>query len=141
MIDEAKIKSFLGQNGISPLPKRVKIMRYLIEKHNHPTVDMIYSELLTEIPGLSRTTVYNTLKLFTSKQVAVAINIEDNEIRYDADTAVHGHFKCRVCDGVFDFSVRHEQLPDVPMPGFVIDEYHYYLKGICSSCKEKGLDR
>ena len=139
MIDETKIKSFLGQNGISPLPKRVKIMQYLIEKHNHPTADMIYSDLLPEIPGLSKTTVYNTLKLFTSKRVAVALNIEDNEIRYDADTAIHGHFKCRVCDGVFDFSLTKEQLPEIPMPGFMIDEYHYYLKGICSSCKNKGL--
>jgi len=139
MIDEAKIKSFLGQKGISPLPKRVKIMQYLIEKHNHPTVDMIYSDLLHEIPGLSKTTVYNTLKLFTGKRVAVALNIEDNEIRYDADTAIHGHFKCRSCDGVFDFTLSPEQLPNVPMPGFIVDEYHYYLKGICSSCREIGL--
>ena len=139
MIDDAKIKSFLGQKGISPLPKRVKIMQYLIEKHNHPTVDMIYSDLLHEIPGLSKTTVYNTLKLFTGKRVAVALNIEDNEIRYDADTAIHGHFKCRSCDGVFDFTLSPEQLPNVPMSGFIVDEYHYYLKGICSSCREIGL--
>ena len=39
-------------------------MNYLITKRNHPTAEMIYLELVNEIAGLSKTTVYNTLNLF-----------------------------------------------------------------------------
>ena len=33
---------------------------------NHPTVETIYKELIDEIPTLSKTTVYNTLKQFVN---------------------------------------------------------------------------
>ena len=54
-------------------------------------MDMIYQELVRNIPTLSKTTVYNTLNLFL-KRIAVMITIDENETRYDADTSLHGHF-------------------------------------------------
>jgi len=121
------------------LQKRVKIMRSLVTKRNHPTVDDIYTDLINEIPGLSKTTVYNVLKLFVNRNMVLALNVEDNEIRYDADTSVHGHFKCKVCGGVFDFDIKRSDLPESGLKGFITDEYHYYLKGSCSFCKEKNF--
>lgn len=138
-MEESKIENYLISCGIRPLKKRVKIMHYLVTKRNHPTVDEIYSDLIGEIPGLSKTTVYNVLKLFVKYKMVQALNVEDNEIRYDADTSVHGHFKCKVCGGVFDFSIRKDMLPDSGLNGFITDEYHYYLKGSCSFCREKNL--
>ncbi len=112
-------------------------MKYLISKRNHPTVDMIYSDLIHEIKGLSKTTVYNVLNLFVEKGLSLSLNIEGNEVRYDADTSVHGHFKCKTCSGVFDFRVKKEDLPDPSLNGFRIDELHYYIHGVCSFCIEK----
>jgi Fe2+ or Zn2+ uptake regulation protein len=138
-VKEAKIENYLAGRGIRPLQKRVKIMRYLVTKRNHPTVDMIYSDLIHEIPGLSKTTVYNVLKLFVKNKLVWALNVDDNEIRYDADTSVHGHFRCNTCGSVFDFDLSKGMLPDFGLKGFVVEEYHYYLKGICSFCREKNL--
>jgi Fe2+ or Zn2+ uptake regulation protein len=138
-VEEAKIEKYLVDCGVRPLRKRVKIMRYLVTKRNHPTVDTIYSDLVHEIPGLSKTTVYNVLKLFVENKMVWALNVEDNEIRYDADTSVHGHFKCDVCGSVFDFDVKKEMLPDSGLSGFEVDEFHYYLKGTCAFCKQKKL--
>lgn len=109
-------------------------MKYLMEHKNHPTVDMIYHDLLSEMPGLSKTTVYNVLKLFVEEKAVWPINIENNEIRYDADTSVHGHFKCNICEKVFDFDIQKQSLPDSGLSGFIPLEHHYYIKGYCVSC-------
>jgi Fe2+ or Zn2+ uptake regulation protein len=136
-MEEQHISAYLLKNGIRPLQKRVKIMNYLVSKRNHPTVDMIYSDLIHEINGLSKTTIYNVLNLFVGSGVALALNIEGNEIRYDADTSTHGHFKCKVCTGVIDFRINRNDLPKPLLDGFRIDEHHYYLKGVCSFCSTK----
>ncbi len=136
-MEQQQISAYLLKNGIRPLQKRVKIMSYLVSKRNHPTVDMIYGDLIHEINGLSKTTVYNVLNLFVQSGVALALNIEGNEIRYDADTSVHGHFKCKNCSGVIDFRIRQEELPRPSLEGFRIEEQHYYIKGVCSFCSDR----
>ena len=57
----------LSAHNIKPSLQRLAIYSYLLEKKNHPTVDMIYSDLHPSMPTLSKTTVYNTLKLFIEK--------------------------------------------------------------------------
>ena len=54
----------LVKYGIHPSVQRIAIMDYLIKHRTHPTVDEVYTALSDEIPTLSKTTVYNTLKLF-----------------------------------------------------------------------------
>jgi len=136
-MEQEQISAYLLKNGVRPLQKRVKIMNYLVSKRNHPTVDMIYSDLIHEINGLSKTTIYNVLNLFVESGVALALNIEGNEIRYDADTSLHGHFKCKICTGVIDFRLRPEDLPKPMLEGFRIDEQQLYLKGVCAFCANK----
>lgn len=97
------IGDFLKSNNIKPSYQRIKIYEYLMGTTAHPTVDTIYRALLSEIPTLSKTTVYNTLNLFVDNSIALLITIEENEARYDADTSVHGHFKCDNCGAVLDF--------------------------------------
>lgn len=136
-MEEQQIKIYLEKSGIRPLQKRVKIMQYLVSKRNHPTVDMIYSDLIHEMKGLSKTTVYNVLNLFVQEGVALALNVENNEVRYDADTSVHGHFKCKICGSIIDFRLKKEDLPSPSLDGFRLDEHHYYIKGVCAFCIEK----
>ena len=136
-MEELHIKTYLTKNGVRPLQKRVKIMHYLISHRNHPTVDVIYNDLVQKINSLSKTTVYNVLNLFIQEGLVSSLNIENNELRYDADTSAHGHFKCKTCGGIFNFSMKKEDLPDPLLHGFRIDEFQYSLKGICSFCNEK----
>lgn len=136
-MQELHIKSYLTKNGVRPLRKRVKIMHYLISNRNHPTVDTIYSDLVKKIDRLSKTTVYNVLNLFVQEGLVIALNIENNELRYDADTSSHGHFKCKTCGKIFDFDLNKDDLPALPLTGFKIDEYQYSIKGTCAFCRSK----
>jgi len=59
------IGNYLKNHDIKPSYQRMKIFQYLLDNHVHPTVDTIYKALCPEIPTLSKTTVYNTLNLFS----------------------------------------------------------------------------
>jgi Fur family peroxide stress response transcriptional regulator len=138
-MQEIKIRDYLLENGIRPMNKRVKIMNYMVSKRNHPTADMIYLELVNEIAGLSKTTVYNTLNLFVQEKIARALNIDSNELRYDADISQHGHFKCNECGEVYDFSLNKEMLQDLRLKNFLLDDYQFSIKGTCSICNKQRI--
>jgi Fe2+ or Zn2+ uptake regulation protein len=135
-MQETKIKDYLLENGVRPMNKRVKIMNYLISKRNHPTAEMIYHDLVNEIAGLSKTTIYNTLNLFVQEGIVRPLNIDSNELRYDYDISQHGHFKCKACGEVYDFSMNKELLQDLRLINFVLDDYQFSIKGICSICQK-----
>jgi len=136
-MQEIKIKDYLIEHGIRPVNKRVKIMNYLVSKRNHPTAEMIYLELVNEIAGLSKTTVYNTLNLFVQEKVVHALNIESNELRFEADISQHGHFKCKECGEVFDFSFNQDLIQDLRLKNFVLEDFQFSINGICSICHFK----
>lgn len=129
------VSEYLSDHNIKPSYQRIRILEYLLKYKNHPTVDTIYSALVKEIHILSKTTVYNTLKLFAEKGIVLIINIEDNETRFDASTSLHGHFKCTRCVKVFDFDVNLTDLNFEKIEDFEINETHVYLKGVCKKCK------
>jgi Fe2+ or Zn2+ uptake regulation protein len=128
------VGEYLKNHGVKPSFQRIKIFEYLFHHNNHPTVETIFKNLVGTIPTLSKTTVYNTLKLFIEKSIAKVVNIEDIETRYDADTSVHGHFKCKKCDEIYDFYVDLNKVNMKDIENFDINEYHIYLKGICNKC-------
>jgi len=138
-MQEIKIRDYLLKNGIRPMNKRVKIMNYMVARRNHPTADMIYLELVNEIAGLSKTTVYNTLNLFVQEKIARALHIDSNELRYDADISQHGHFKCNECGEVYDFSLNKELLQDLRLKNFVLDDYQFSINGTCSICNKQQI--
>lgn len=128
------ISEYLQDHGIKPSLQRIKIYEYLIKNKNHPTVDKIYNDLKDEIPTLSKTTIYNTFNLFMEKNITTMITIEENEARYDSDTAFHGHFRCNECGEVYDFDIENVELKEAVLEGFEINQRHLYFKGKCKNC-------
>ncbi len=128
------IGSHLKAHGLRPSYQRIRIFDYIATMKNHPTVDMIYKALITDIPTLSKMTVYNTLKLFIEKKIATLISIEDSEARYDADTSLHGHYKCMQCGMIYDFDIETSSFALNGLKNFEIDETHIYIKGTCKKC-------
>ncbi len=123
----------LKENGIRPSLTRVIIYDYLREHRTHPTVDEIYKALAPTAPTLSKTTVYNTVKLLSSEGVIKMLTIEEQQARFDADTEHHGHFLCDCCKKVYDFSVNvpEDSLPD----GFITATKEIFYTGTCKDCR------
>jgi Fur family peroxide stress response transcriptional regulator len=134
-MDKIDIETILTENGVKPSIHRIKILEYILYRKNHPTVDTIYRDISNEIPTLSKTTVYNTLKTFQDYNVVQPITIEDNEVRYDASLEKHAHFKCTKCNKIFDIDIDTKVLHLKTINGHLIRESHLYFKGLCESCK------
>jgi len=126
---------FLRGKGIKPSYQRIRIYEYLKSDQSHPTVDMIYKALLPEISTLSKTTVYNTLKQFTDKQIVQVVSMGDSELRYSLYTEFTGHFKCTECGTIYDFDIKPIVLESEIVRDFEIHETQICLKGICKKCK------
>ncbi len=127
----------LTAHGIKPSAQRIVILGHLMEHRVHPTVDEIYTSLLPVHPTLSRTTVYNTLKLLSGAGVIKAIASESGEsTRWDFSESPHAHFLCSGCGSVTDVPVCFSVLPAVP-PGYVIAEMGITVKGWCPECRER----
>jgi len=134
------LKDFLVNEGIHPSYQRLRIYEYLEQNNSHPTVDIIYNSLLSEIPTLSKTTVYNTLNLFHEKGIVRGLTIDENEIRYDANTRPHAHFKCVKCGRIFDIEIDSKFFANSFVCHHKVNERQLYLKGICSDCMNEKPD-
>lgn len=131
------IEKYLRQAGISPSFQRIMIYQYLCENRNHPDVDQIYQALEDKIPSLSRTTVYNSLKIFMDKQIVQQISPDNKQANYDADLSFHGHFFCTGCNRIYDFKLTEDASSARELEGFMINEKHLYYKGKCQNCLNK----
>ncbi len=124
--------------GIRPSMQRLAIMDYLIEHPTHPTVDDVYQGLCNQVPTLSRTTVYNTLRMMSDKKAAQMITIDDHRVCYDGNINSHVHFFCKKCGKVID--LMDEKAPtldhDILVDGNIVQEEQLYYKGICAACAQ-----
>lgn len=128
------IIEILKENDIAPSMQRIKILEYLQNYKTHPTADMIYQALADEMPTLSKTTVYNTLKTFTEKGILVALSLFENEVRYEYNKDPHIHFKCNKCNKIYDLDKSFDLYKDDVIDGHKITEHHVNLKGVCKNC-------
>lgn len=126
-------KNKLEESGVSPSLQRMAILQYLLEHRTHPTVDEIYSALVEQIPTLSRTTVHNTLKMFSELGLALSLTIEDKQMRYDGDTHPHAHFRCQQCGKIMD--VEMSSLPVFVNHDIQIKDMQVLIKGFCGDCR------
>lgn len=129
------VRDYLLKYKINPSYQRLVIMDYLIHYRTHPTAEEIYGALFEKIPTLSRTTVYNTLKLFAERGALLTLGIDEKNVRFDINTSDHAHFRCLRCGKVEDIEsevpggmvLQHEK-------GLRITEKHVYYKGYCKTC-------
>jgi len=129
------IKSELEQHNIKPTFQRLCVLEYLEQNPIHPTVDMIYADLVKKMPTMSRTTVYNTLNLLLESGLASPITITGTEVRYEITTPQHHHFLCRKCNRIYDLDVQCPLCSNNEIEGHQIQEIHGYFKGICKNCR------
>ena len=136
MTDTVKV---LTAHGVRPSIQRLAVYQYLKDHPEHPTVDTLYLALMPSIPTLSKTTVYNTLKLLEEKKLVKSIAIENDELRYDAETSEHWHFKCTGCGKIYDiYSDEAKRIRDLTVMSLPKDfkpqKTEINIRGLCSDC-------
>lgn len=124
----------LRSKNIRPSIARIKILEYLSHTTAHPTVELIHTSLLPEIPTLSKATVYKTVGLLVEVGLARLLYGEDCEAHYDADISDHGHFQCTRCGKIYDFTVNIDLLETEGLDRFKVIERNVFFRGACPRC-------
>lgn len=81
--------------------QRDAILSNLRARTDHPTADMIYTDMRKIIPNISMGTVYRNLSDLCGSGAIIKIGAEGRE-RYDGNTSLHTHFFCERCGEVAD---------------------------------------
>lgn len=93
----------LNEAGLKITPQRVSVMEKLLMSKNHPTAEELFAEVSKTIPGLSLTTIYNTLDTFVEKGLIKKVKTDVGVMRYDSVTEQHHHLYSLVSDRVEDY--------------------------------------
>lgn len=137
---EREAYSRLEQCGLRPSVQRMVIMEYLLTHKVHPTVEYVYKGVKRKLPTISRTTVYNTLRLFADMKAAQMLTIDEHRVCYDGTTQPHVHFLCKSCGKIIDLmDIEAPALSEPQMvDGNKVDEAQLYYKGICEACSAQA---
>ncbi len=129
----------LAKHNIKASPQRLAIMEYLLENRTHPTIDEMHTALVARMPTLSKTTIYNTLRVFVENGAALMLTINEKMTCYDADTQPHAHFICEKCNKVVDLYYGTDELfpKSDTMHGHLVKSMQVYYRGTCKECKTK----
>jgi Fe2+ or Zn2+ uptake regulation protein len=129
------------QNGRKITPQRRVILEVLVGDKSHPTVDEIYQRVLSVMPDVSRTTVYNTLReLIALGELVEVQGLSEGASRYDTDTGRHHHLFCVHCHALIDIDHDFEGLilPPEDASGYQILRQQVTFYGICPDCQAKS---
>ena len=132
MKDGAK---YLTECGLRPSMQRLAIYKYMATHPNHPTADEIFEALCEMIPTLSKTTVYNTLKLFVEHGVVDEVFIDRTSERFDGNTELHAHFMCNRCGAIIDTPIAAPEMINSATPeGVQLAKTQLLYFGTCKEC-------
>lgn len=119
--------------------QRERIYEYMLATKEHPSAEMIYTDLRSEMPELSLGTVYRNLKLLEELgKVRRVTSLNGNE-RYDAICGDHVHFICRECGAISDLETADVQsiFRSVPLEaGFEATQLDLLITGRCAKCSK-----
>lgn len=98
-----RILELLSENSLKITPQRMAVLEVLLASKNHPTAEAIYKKVLDALPGISATTIYNTLDTFVEKGLVKRVQTESDIMRYEPVTGHHHHLYSMASDRMEDY--------------------------------------
>jgi Fur family ferric uptake transcriptional regulator len=87
------------------------------------------------VAALGLATVYRNLKALVDEGAIQVVTLPGEAARYEkADPGHHHHFRCDICQRVFDVHQCPGDLARLAPPGFTVDRHEITLYGRCSDC-------
>ncbi len=107
----------LLEHGVRPTAQRVEIALQVLTRPCHFSAEQLLANLRRAGAGVSKATVYNTLKLFSERGLLHEIAVDPQRLMYDSTTRPHHHFFNEDTGELTDINpadVRLAKLPPLP---------------------------
>lgn len=126
------------QSGLKITPQRRLIVELLVNDDSHPTAEQVYQRILSLMPDISRTTVYNTFReLIDLGELTPVHDLSEGGQRYDTNTEDHHHLYCIRCHTLIDIEHDFDGLSLAPKEtsGYQILSRQVTFYGVCPDCQ------
>ena len=138
-----RLATSLATSGLRITRQRQHIYDILMESHDHPTAEDLFSRAKKSMPEISFATVYNSLSALVECGLVRQVILDRNSTRFCPNMEDHYHFYCEACGEVSDIEVeRSRTASEFPLPeGFMVSQYDLSLKGTCPKCRSQKASR
>lgn len=122
--------------------QREVIKDFLKTRKDHPTADIVYTNVREQYPNISLGTVYRNLTLLADIGEIQRLRVGDGVDHFDADVSPHYHFVCTKCGSVVDLVMDNiDDIIDIAGVNFdgKITGHVTYFYGICGNCSKDTL--
>lgn len=117
--------------------QRIKILDYLKSVDNHPNAEVVYDNVIKELPQITLATVYRNLNLLAEQGEILRLDV-GSEYRYDGNIGFHQHLVCKKCNKVIDIfqkSIPEGTLKKIKNKEFTIESIRVIFYGYCKKCE------
>lgn len=130
--------------GLKYSRQREAIVANLRSRKDHPTADMVFTDIRKEFPKISLGTVYRNLSLLVELGEVRKIATGTGAEHYDGNIHPHNHFICRCCGKVIDTNdfIDSDKIRNLASDGFDgrIEACSIQFYGVCGECLKKEAD-
>ena len=138
MKDPDELTTEFRARGFKVTPQRRKIFEVLSGSELHPSAEMVYQLVRTEMPTISLRTVYQTLNDLAAMGEIASLDVGTGATRFDPTSAPHHHLVCTGCGAIRDL---HSEFPEVVVPSvaagdFTVTATEIVFRGLCSTCAQ-----
>ena len=117
--------------------QRAVILEVIRSDMCHHTADEIFTLAKQRLPGISRATVYNNLKVLEAEKLIRRITGDSLSDRYDSSYIPHGHMIFEECGGVKDFNLHNFDKQLSEAIGSDFNSYELKVRYLCDDCKSR----
>ncbi|MGH7532337.1 MAG: Fur family transcriptional regulator [Gemmatimonadales bacterium] len=134
-----RFREWLREHRLPVTSPREAVARALFAADGHPSADGVARALRAGGAPVGIATVYRTIELLVSSGLVRARDFGEGVRRFEPSTGNddHGHFICRRCGAVTEFSTERLQrmLPLMAdEAGFRLERHDVALHGVCRDC-------
>ena len=121
--------------------QRESIIENLKQRKDHPTADMVYSDIRKVYPNVSLGTVYRNLSALTEENEILKLDVGDGTDHFDGCCLPHYHMLCTGCKKVIDINLPYEPELNKKAEDFddiQVERHDLIFYGLCPECKKKN---
>ncbi|MGE4264794.1 MAG: Fur family transcriptional regulator [Desulfovibrio sp.] len=140
---ETRLDGFLARlkaQGLRLTPQRVAIVRELVTRCDHPSVEQLHAAIRKDFPTTSLATVYKTIHLLKEQGEVLELGFGELGNRYDGRRPEpHPHLICTRCGAISDPPAQEPALDELVaslarLSGFAVSSHRFDLFGLCPDC-------
>ena len=131
--------------AIKKSKQRDAIKSFLYSRHDHPTAEVVYNNVIKEYPKISLGTVYRNLSFLVEQGEAITVPCNDGSVHFDGKVSPHYHFQCTKCGCIRDIDMCDESYekkvtaePQSYMKDGRITGHVTFFYGLCGKCIKEG---